>query len=303
MTRPRAGDGLAEIGVLVHRYAVLLLAGIGAARAWDHVVAHTEHPVARATRDADDLPSALVRASASARPTERLAWRSLAAGIRIATVSGAPPGPALTALADALRAASELDREIASALAGPRASARVVLALPVLGLGMSALLDLGALPVLVGTPLGAGCLVVGIGLVGVAARWSARIVRRAQPSDPLPGLDLDLAAVALCGGLSVDRALALLDSALADSGLPSADPTVAEVVAFASSAGAPVAGLLRAEAAQRRTTARIRGRAAADEAGVALLLPLGVCILPAFVALGVVPVIAAVLGTVVGGGA
>jgi tight adherence protein B len=280
---------------------VLLLAGIGATRAWGHVVEHTEHPVARATRDADDLAAALVRASAAAPSTERLAWRSLAAGIRIATVSGAAPGPALNALADALRAASELDREIASALAGPRASARVVLALPALGLAMSALLDLGALPVLVGTPLGAGCLVVGVGLVAVAAKWSSRIVRRAQPSDPLPGLDLDLAAVALCGGLSVDRALVLLDSALADSGLPSADPAVAEVVTFAASAGAPVAGLLRAEAAQRRAAARIRGRAAADEAGVALLLPLGVCILPAFVALGVVPVIAAVLGTVTGG--
>lgn len=289
--------------MLVHRYAVLLVAGVSSQRAWHHVVEHTAHPVAGVTRDAVDLAAALVRASSAAPPIERRAWRSLAAGIRVATVSGAAPGPALTALADALRAASELDREIASALAGPRASARVVLALPALGLAMATLLDLGALPVLVGTPLGAGCLAVGIGLAAFAARWSARIVRRAHPNDPLPGLDLELAAVALYGGLPVDRALALLESALAECGLPPADAALADVVAFASSAGAPVAALLRAEAAQRRAAAKARGRAAADEAGVALLLPLGVCILPAFVALGVVPIIAAVLGTVIGGAA
>lgn len=301
MSRPRTSDALTEIAMLVHRYAVLLIAGVSAPRAWYHVVEHTAHPVARGTHDADDLAAALVRASSATPPIERRAWRSLAAGIRVATVSGAAPGPALTALADALRAASELDREIAGALAGPRASARVVLALPALGLAMATLLDLGALPVLVGTPLGAGCLTVGIGLAALAARWSARIVRRAHPSDPLPGLDLELAAVALCGGLPVDRALALLESALAECGLPPADPALGDVVAFASSAGAPVAALLRAEAAQRRAAAKARGRAAADEAGVALLLPLGVCILPAFVALGVVPIIAAVLGTVIGG--
>lgn len=302
--RPSPGSALAAIAALIHRFAVLLAAGIPAPRAWDAVAASAgerEGALLRSVADADDVPSALVRASVEAPPTERRAWRCFAAGMRIASVTGAPPGAALLALAEGLRGAAEAEREVAAALAGPRASARVVLALPVLGLAMASLLDLGALPVLVGTPLGGACLTVGAALVILAARWSSRIVRRARPRDPFPGVDLELAAVALSGGIAPDRALALLDSALAECGLPVATPLVAQTVSFAVGAGAPATGLLRAEAADRRSAIRSRARAAADEAAVALLLPLGVCVLPAFVVLGVIPVLAGVLGTAIAG--
>ncbi len=64
---------------------------------------------------------------------------------------------------------------------------------------------------------------------------------------------------------------------------------------FATSTGAPSAALLHAHAAQlrRRHNREIERRAAA--LGVQLVLPLGLCSLPAFVCLGVVPVVLGLL--------
>lgn len=74
--------------------------------------------------------------------------------------------------------------------------------------------------------------------------------------------------------------------------------SVAEVrqgLHFATSTGAPSAALLHAHAAQlrRRHNREIDRRAAA--LGVQLVLPLGLCSLPAFICLGVVPVVLGLL--------
>ncbi len=64
---------------------------------------------------------------------------------------------------------------------------------------------------------------------------------------------------------------------------------------FATSTGAPSAALLHAHAAQlrRRHNREVHRRAAA--LGVQLVLPLGLCSLPAFICLGVVPVVLGLL--------
>jgi hypothetical protein len=64
---------------------------------------------------------------------------------------------------------------------------------------------------------------------------------------------------------------------------------------FATSTGAPSAALLHAHAAQlrRRRNREVHRRAAA--LGVQLVLPLGLCSLPAFICLGVVPVVLGLL--------
>ena len=70
---------------------------------------------------------------------------------------------------------------------------------------------------------------------------------------------------------------------------------VREGLRFATSTGAPSAALLHAHSAQlrRRHNREIDRRAAA--LGVQLVLPLGVCSLPAFICLGVVPVVLGLL--------
>ena len=54
-------------------------------------------------------------------------------------------------------------------------------------------------------------------------------------------------------------------------------------------------GLLLAEASAARVRARLEGEARAERAAVQLALPLGVCVLPAFSLLVVVPLVVSML--------
>lgn len=87
-------------------------------------------------------------------------------------------------------------------------------------------------------------------------------------------------------------------SALAAS--PDTAP-LARILARALDDGVSLVPLLRALALDRRRDRRSRARASAQRAGVLALGPLGACFLPAFVLIGVVPVVVSVGRTVLGG--
>jgi tight adherence protein B len=155
------------------------------------------------------------------------------------------------------------------------------------------------------------CVVLAAFLIYSGARWSAKLTNRAIPESWNPGLPAELTAMALGGGVSIDRARMLVaqelkvasdfgqpDSEFPDSEQPDSEQRdIARVLALAEDAGVPAAELLRAEAERQRYEARARGQAAAARLGVQLLLPLGLCILPAFVLLAVVPLIVSVLSS------
>lgn len=75
------------------------------------------------------------------------------------------------------------------------------------------------------------------------------------------------------------------------------DRATRDVLDLSRSAGAPAVELLRADAAARRQSARTEGRLRAATLSGRLLLPLGVCTLPAFLLLGVAPMLLSVLTT------
>lgn len=68
-------------------------------------------------------------------------------------------------------------------------------------------------------------------------------------------------------------------------------------LSFAALTGAPAAPLLYAEAAQRRRRAQREAEKRAAALGVKLVVPLGLCSLPAFICLGIVPVVVAMVPT------
>jgi hypothetical protein len=72
------------------------------------------------------------------------------------------------------------------------------------------------------------------------------------------------------------------------------------VLVRAGESGSTVAPALRALAADGRAAARAATEAAVRRAGVWVLAPLGLCFLPAFVCLGVVPLILGIAGDVFG---
>jgi tight adherence protein B len=226
------------------------------------------------------------------------AWRGLAAAWSVATESGSPLAPALRDYALSLRELGEAERDARVALAGPVATARMVMALPAVGVLFGLALGFDTVATLVGTPVGWACLVVGGGLLLLAARWNARLVRSARPASATPGLACELMAIAVAGGASLDRARALVDRALGRFGV--AGEEVEAVLELSRSAGVPAGELLRSEARELRAAARSSAQERAAALSVRLMLPLGLCVLPAFLALGVVPLLATVITSTVG---
>ena len=291
---------LAEVATVTQRLAVLLSAGVAPASAWRFVAETSGSTVPTAAAGRADVAGAIVEASMDLPELERQGWRGLAAAWAVATDAGAPLAATLREYAGALRSLADAQRDAATALASPRATARLVLALPFVGLGFGALMGFDTLSVLFATPVGWSCLAVGGGLLLAARAWSGRLMRAARPRDATAGLDCDLMAIAVSGGASLDRARGLVGGAAERFGFGSASGRVEGVLGLSQRAGVPAAELLRAEAEEARRDARAKAQRDAAALSVRLMLPLGVCVLPAFLVLGVLPLMIAVLSSTVG---
>jgi pilus assembly protein TadC len=187
---------------------------------------------------------------------------------------------------------------------------------------------------LAGTAALAAWLLVG-GLLGVVAGAAVAVLGerwlRAADVPPddgpatgraLPGA-CDLLAVCLAAGVPVGAALAAVGAAVPPPLAPhlarvaalyrlGAEPRRAwmeapdplaplgRVMVRAGESGATAAPALRSLAADGRAAARTAAEAAVRRAGVWVLAPLGLCFLPAFVCLGVVPLVLGIAGDVFG---
>jgi pilus assembly protein TadC len=105
------------------------------------------------------------------------------------------------------------------------------------------------------------------------------------------GQRLAAVAHALSGGAPPDQAWAVL------ADVEGAGRLIRAAVRSAES-GAALVGILGRLAEELRAARAASAEAAARRAGVLVVLPLGLCFLPAFVFAGVVPVVVAVLGDV-----
>ncbi|GLW64521.1 hypothetical protein Arub01_27650 [Actinomadura rubrobrunea] len=106
--------------------------------------------------------------------------RLLAACWRIGAERGGTLAAVLDGLAAALRDEEEQRQEISAQLAGPRATARLLAGLPLLGLAMAAALGAKPLAFLFGTLPGLGCLVAGIALDALGMWWTSRLAQAAE---------------------------------------------------------------------------------------------------------------------------
>ena len=302
---------------VVERLAVLLAAGVAPASAWLHVGdGEPEGPVRAVTTHVGRSATLGVPVSVSLRQAlshdpfsattdgrrHATEWHQVACAWHVAERSGAPLADCLVTFVAALREADAARREVEVALSGPRSTGRIVLALPPVGLLFSLGLGFDTAAVLFGSPVGWGCLVVGVGLVAAARAWNARLVRSAVPGASVPGLRLELLAVAVSGGGSWQAGLELVDEAcrahLEDAGADDVhDDDGRSVLDLSRRAGAPAGALLRAAAAERRLEATTAARSAAARLGSTLMLPLGVCVLPAFLVVGVVPLVVSLVSS------
>ncbi|HVE62941.1 MAG TPA: type II secretion system F family protein [Mycobacteriales bacterium] len=136
-------------------------------------------------------------------------------------------------------------------------------------------------------PLGCDLLAACVS-AGASPQAATRAVAEAVPgplADVLHGVARSLAL----GGSATQAWAPYADG-------PAALRTLAVVLCRASLSGASPAPMLDALAVDQRERQRLAGEAAARRAGVAMVAPLGLCFLPAFVLLGVVPLVAGLLG-------
>lgn len=294
LIRRRRRDAAPEAAVAadtVLRLSVMLRAGVAPGRAWTFL--------ADAAGGGDAVAERVAAAAARGEPiaaalaAEGGAWREVAAAWGVATAVGAPLAESLRDTADALRDAQRTADEIRVALAEPAATARLMGWLPLVAVGLGIALGFDTVAVLAASPAGVVCLVVGGVLMLLARRWNAALVRRARPPDAVPGATAELTAIALGGGVSIERAGALVREALPEA----RDDEVRGILALSRSAGVPAADLLRSSAWLARHRARTEGRLGAARLATRLLLPLGVCTLPAFLLLGVAPMLLSILSS------
>jgi tight adherence protein B len=133
--------------------------------------------VLAAARFGGDVPGAL---AAAARQPGAEGLLGLAACWRVAVDQGAGLAAGLDRLDAALRAERDQRADLRAQLAGARATAVMLAALPVLGLLLGTAMGADPLRVLLHTGAGLGCLVIGGLFEAAGLWWAARIVRGAE---------------------------------------------------------------------------------------------------------------------------
>ena len=279
----------------------------------------------------------LLENSSRMRPHSRDRLYDLQLSLRMSESAGAPLATSLERAAE--HAEERIDALLGrqSALAAPRATGRILSWLPLLGLGLGVLMGSDPVGVLTGSILGALTGLFGLGLAFAGRRWTAALVHRAEVESTRAGhtggeqalnaptvdtaLVLELLAAQLRAGLAPLAALGTLAEALNSRPLytvcqrlqmgsswgsawsGSAAGTFGELrdaLATAYTGGAPSTALLLSLADAHRLSERRAAERAAGKLSVALVLPLGLCSLPAFICLGIVPIIISLLPTLTG---
>jgi Flp pilus assembly protein TadB len=251
------------------------------------------------------------------------------AAISVAEQTGAPLADLLDRVEEEHRGAARAATRAAAEAAGARTTAALLLVLPAGGVALGHLVGVEPVAVLLHTRLGGACALGAAALQLAGLAWVARI---AAPRAPRRGerahrdrarrelpLAAELLAAVLRSGVPVDHGVlavaqvlplgerlirvgrALRLGAPAEEAwrhLGDLDGAHRLIAAAARSAGsgAALATTLRRIAGDLRADDADRAEARARRAAVLLVLPLGLCFLPAFVLAGLAPVVIAVVG-------
>ena len=326
-----------ELALLTAEVSTRLRAGAPASSAWERALERigvgsavgTDDVYPRAldewAREPPRWRSLLMRARSPDAAAARASAASVVVACRFSHGLGAPLADVLDAIGDAIDDAQDVEEARRVASAGPLMSARVLAGLPLVG--VTAALALGASPwgfYTSGTP-GAVCASLGV-LAWVAGVASCRRIlarcRRADASggDTDAALACDLIASALACGASIPRALDALADACAQEPLawtasslrlgatweqaweeaPAwADP-LRDALEASWTAGTAPEGMLARCASWERRARLVDAKTRAEELSVRLVGPLGAFFLPAFLLLGIAPLLAHLMGTVAG---
>ncbi|MDR1152101.1 MAG: type II secretion system F family protein [Bifidobacteriaceae bacterium] len=322
-------DLRSEIGgldVAIDEVAGLARAGLDGSRVWE--------PVTGSLPPGTDVIDALAGGSTPSVGRDAATRRALVAVERLAREAGASRADLLEALGGALSDQQDLADARETALAGPRATARVLVWLPVLGLVLGTAIGAEPLRAIAAGGIASVAAALGVGLMVGGWLWTRSLLASVIAADDGALVAVSLLAAALETGLSlpaglnavgrvgqgaVERRLATVGGRLGRgmtweqawagteaSGRARRTPwrrrreatsdtellaACRRALTLAWTSGIAASPLLKALIARWRRRVKHQATVASARIGVTLMLPLGLCYLPAFVALGLVPVI------------
>lgn len=164
--------------------AAELTAGRGPADALAAAATVATGPVATALATAaagvpfgGQVPEVLTAAAGSSAVPDLL--RGLAACWSVCSTTGAGLAAAVDRLTEVLRAEHRQRREVEAELAAPKATAALLALLPLVGTLLAAGLGAKPLQVLLHTPVGISCLLLGVALDLIGLWWTGRLVAAA----------------------------------------------------------------------------------------------------------------------------
>lgn len=113
-------------------------------------------------------------------------WFDVAACFEVCEGSGAPVAAILDRLALAIEAEQDASALRETALAGPRATVRLLSWLPFVGLGLGVIMGIDPIGALLGSPMGWTVLATGVAFSLAGRIWSARMIGGAARSPDIP---------------------------------------------------------------------------------------------------------------------
>lgn len=213
--------------------------------------------------------------------------------------AGGPPILALTNLEKIAQQRQENVGRLAISSAVPKATARLVLWLPVGAAVLGQLLGLGSIAVLFQSSLALVAVLLGLLLLVCAQAWSNRILLNATKPQLDELIVLDAMALSLDAGLTAIQARqvsnAKHEEVFSRPISESVRSQVEELQTFSESTGAPIAKLFRNRAETERRQSAIQQLQEIENVSIRLLAPLAILVLPAFVLIAVLPIAIALL--------
>lgn len=287
-------------------------AGLDARTAWRLLARdYPNHPVLGGTRD-PELLVARVREALShvgvfgrraLSSEEATGWVSLGVGLQLIRRVGGGNATLLHGLAEAMAQHAVVVRRVSSIVAGTRVTSGVLSLLPVVGmLAAVGMLPASAHPSSV-VAMGV-CFGLAVTLMALGRWWRSRLFRWASSGALARFVVYELVAIAVSAGAPPTYAGRLVAEAVGESALLLGAEDIMPSVAtgrlwqssgmrFAMDAGAPLVDVLRAEARRVQRDDEADALRRVQELDGRLLLPLGLCDLPAFFSSGVIPTVLA----------
>jgi tight adherence protein B len=188
---------------------------------------------------------------------------------------GGPLVGTLQRFAQVLRKREELSEEIQIAATGPKASARLVMNLPLLVLVGGAVSGIPVLRLFTSSWIADASVALGLLLYWLGSNWITRLLAKGQPAGSDPGFNLELLAISVGAGLPI--------------GLAAKELGVDESEIQFLRNETPTTQLITERADELRFASYTADRKRIQKTAVAILWPLGVTVLPAFVLVAIVP--------------